>query len=86
MRKESKNVKYTVVKSVVGTLDLSIRYLLDGETFPGVQAFCLKTKYLLHLYMSGQFNGLAKLATELISITGAGKGSSLLQHQQNAVK
>ncbi|ONH97593.1 hypothetical protein PRUPE_7G199400 [Prunus persica] len=35
VRKEPKNVKYTVVKSVVGTLDLSIRYLLDGETFPG---------------------------------------------------
>ncbi|KAF3439681.1 hypothetical protein FNV43_RR17959 [Rhamnella rubrinervis] len=35
VKKESKNVKRTVLKSVVGTLDLSIRYLLHGETFPG---------------------------------------------------
>ncbi|XP_070663279.1 GCN5-related N-acetyltransferase 6, chloroplastic-like isoform X2 [Malus domestica] len=35
VKKDTKNVKRTVVKSVVGTLDLSIRYLLDGETFPG---------------------------------------------------
>lgn len=44
VKKDTKNVKRTVVKSVVGTLDLSIRYLLDGETFPGVQTSCLKTK------------------------------------------
>ncbi|PON55591.1 FkbH domain containing protein, partial [Trema orientale] len=36
-KKETKNVKRTVLKSVVGTLDLSIRYLLHGETFPGVE-------------------------------------------------
>ncbi|XP_060961443.1 GCN5-related N-acetyltransferase 6, chloroplastic isoform X2 [Cannabis sativa] len=35
VKKETKNVKRTVLKSVVGTLDLSIRYLLHGETFPG---------------------------------------------------
>ncbi|RDX92657.1 hypothetical protein CR513_25177, partial [Mucuna pruriens] len=35
VRKEKKNVKRTIIKSVVGTLDLSIRYLLKGETFPG---------------------------------------------------
>lgn len=43
-KKEDKNVKHTILKSVVGTLDLSIRYLLPGESFPGerVQAplFC----------------------------------------------
>ncbi|XP_050261029.1 uncharacterized protein LOC126705852 isoform X1 [Quercus robur] len=33
--KEVKNVKRTVIKSVVGTLDLSIRYMLHGETVPG---------------------------------------------------
>ncbi|XP_023928463.2 GCN5-related N-acetyltransferase 6, chloroplastic [Quercus suber] len=33
--KEVKNVKRTVIKSVVGTLDLCIRYMLHGETFPG---------------------------------------------------
>lgn len=32
-------MKRTVLKSVVGTLDLSIRYLLHGETFPGVQCY-----------------------------------------------
>ncbi|KAK7328822.1 hypothetical protein VNO77_22946 [Canavalia gladiata] len=35
VRKEQKNVKHSVLKSVVGTLDLNIRYLLQGETFPG---------------------------------------------------
>ncbi|XP_048490401.1 uncharacterized protein LOC104883459 isoform X2 [Beta vulgaris subsp. vulgaris] len=44
VKKEDKNVKNTILKSVVGTLDLSIRYLSQGESFPGerVQAplFC----------------------------------------------
>ncbi|KAK1551166.1 hypothetical protein Q3G72_031310 [Acer saccharum] len=35
VKKEERNVKRTVLKSVVGTLDLSVRYLLHGETFPG---------------------------------------------------
>ncbi|KAJ0030267.1 hypothetical protein Pint_13497 [Pistacia integerrima] len=35
VKKEERNVKRTVLKSVVGTLDLSIRYLLHGETYPG---------------------------------------------------
>ncbi|KAJ8767490.1 hypothetical protein K2173_017534 [Erythroxylum novogranatense] len=35
VRKEDRTVKRTVLKSVVGTLDLSIRCLLHGETFPG---------------------------------------------------
>ncbi|KAF5743101.1 hypothetical protein HS088_TW09G01166 [Tripterygium wilfordii] len=35
VRKEVKNVKCTVIKSVVATVDLSIRFLLHGETFPG---------------------------------------------------
>ncbi|KAJ7979248.1 Acyl-CoA N-acyltransferase (NAT) superfamily protein [Quillaja saponaria] len=35
VKKEERNVKRTVIKSVVGTLDLSIRFLLQGETFPG---------------------------------------------------
>ncbi|KAK7411850.1 hypothetical protein VNO78_03293 [Psophocarpus tetragonolobus] len=35
VRKEQKNVKHSVLKSVVGTLDLNIRYLLQGETYPG---------------------------------------------------
>lgn len=35
VKKDEKNVKRTVLRSVVGTLDLSIRYLLQGENFPG---------------------------------------------------
>ncbi|KAL5158495.1 hypothetical protein HKD37_15G042949 [Glycine soja] len=35
VRKEQKNAKHSVLKSVVGTLDLNIRYLLQGETYPG---------------------------------------------------
>ncbi|KAF9599349.1 hypothetical protein IFM89_036806 [Coptis chinensis] len=33
--KDDKNVKRTVLNSVVGTLDLSIRQFLQGETYPG---------------------------------------------------
>lgn len=44
VKKEDKKVKNTILKSVVGTLDLNIKYLLEGESFPGerVQAplFC----------------------------------------------
>ncbi|CAI0627856.1 unnamed protein product [Linum tenue] len=35
LRKQDEKVKRTVLKSVVGTLDLSIRSLLPGEIFPG---------------------------------------------------
>ncbi|KAM7257606.1 hypothetical protein ACFE04_013347 [Oxalis oulophora] len=35
VRKKEPNVKHTVLKGVVGTLDLSIRQLLVGETYPG---------------------------------------------------
>ncbi|KAK8465986.1 hypothetical protein PHAVU_009G227400 [Phaseolus vulgaris] len=35
VRKEQKNAKHSTLKSVVGTLDLNIRYLLQGETYPG---------------------------------------------------
>ncbi|XP_048443438.1 uncharacterized protein LOC103950278 isoform X2 [Pyrus x bretschneideri] len=54
VKKDTKNVKRTVVKSVVGTLDLSIRYLLDGETFPGERAnaplFCSINRTLSSKY------------------------------------
>lgn len=36
VKKEEKNVRRTVLNSVVGTLDLSIRQYLQGETYPGV--------------------------------------------------
>ncbi|XP_068658344.1 GCN5-related N-acetyltransferase 6, chloroplastic-like isoform X2 [Aristolochia californica] len=35
VKKEDKNVRRTVLNSVVGTLDLSIKQFLHGETFPG---------------------------------------------------
>ncbi|XP_068662685.1 GCN5-related N-acetyltransferase 6, chloroplastic-like isoform X2 [Aristolochia californica] len=35
VKKEDKNVRRSVLNSVVGTLDLSIRQFLHGETFPG---------------------------------------------------
>ncbi|KAF5192314.1 Acyl-CoA N-acyltransferases (NAT) superfamily protein [Thalictrum thalictroides] len=38
IKKEEKNVKRTVIKSIVGTLDLSTRNLLEGESFPGEYA------------------------------------------------
>lgn len=34
-KKEDKNIKRTILKSIVGTLDFSIRYLLHGESVPG---------------------------------------------------
>ncbi|KAG6588080.1 hypothetical protein SDJN03_16645, partial [Cucurbita argyrosperma subsp. sororia] len=33
--KEQKHIKRTVIKSVVATLDMSLRHLMHGETFPG---------------------------------------------------
>lgn len=48
VKKEIKNVQRTVIKSLVGTLDLSIRHLLQGETFPGERVkaplFCSNDK------------------------------------------
>ncbi|EOA31429.1 hypothetical protein CARUB_v10014609mg [Capsella rubella] len=44
VKKEEKHIKRSVIKSVVGTLDLSFRFFLHGETFPGEkvksQLFC----------------------------------------------
>ncbi|MQM13941.1 hypothetical protein Taro_046868 [Colocasia esculenta] len=35
-KREEKHVKRTVLNSIVGTLDISIRFLLQGQTFPGM--------------------------------------------------
>ncbi|CAH9094410.1 unnamed protein product [Cuscuta epithymum] len=35
VKKEDKNVRRTVLNSVVGTMDLSIRQFVQGETYPG---------------------------------------------------
>lgn len=37
VRKEQKHIKRTVIKSVVATLDLCLRHLMHGESFPGVE-------------------------------------------------
>ncbi|CAH2079684.1 unnamed protein product [Thlaspi arvense] len=44
VKKEERHIKRSVIRSVVGTLDLSIRFFFQGETFPGEklksQLFC----------------------------------------------
>ncbi|KAG4141433.1 hypothetical protein ERO13_D06G075200v2 [Gossypium hirsutum] len=54
VRKEERNVKRTVLKSVVGTLDFSIRHLLHGESFPGEREkhlFCSISRTNLNRYI-----------------------------------
>ncbi|KAL4284483.1 hypothetical protein GQ457_16G002450 [Hibiscus cannabinus] len=54
VRKEERNVKRTVLKSVVGTLDFSIRHLLHGESFPGEREkhmFCSISRTNLNKYV-----------------------------------
>ncbi|GAB4838038.1 hypothetical protein Ancab_027566 [Ancistrocladus abbreviatus] len=54
VKKEDRNVKRTVIKSIVGTLDLSTRYLLQGESFPRERVkappFCSTEKTDAHKY------------------------------------
>ncbi|WOL02635.1 hypothetical protein Cni_G11354 [Canna indica] len=35
VKNDERNGKHTVLNSIVGTLDLTVRHLLSGETFPG---------------------------------------------------
>ncbi|XVE70708.1 hypothetical protein DITRI_Ditri10aG0092400 [Diplodiscus trichospermus] len=54
VKKEERNVKRTVLKSVVGTLDFSIRHLLHGESFPGEREkhlFCSINRTHLNKYV-----------------------------------
>ncbi|KAK1287574.1 hypothetical protein QJS10_CPB19g01880 [Acorus calamus] len=51
VKKEEKNVKRTVLSSIVGTLDLTIQHLLYGETFPGEH---VKAKRFSNIYQSNQ--------------------------------
>ncbi|KAL0426791.1 UNVERIFIED_CONTAM: hypothetical protein Slati_2853900 [Sesamum latifolium] len=37
VKEEGRNMQHSMLKSVVGTLDLSVRYFSHGETFPGEQ-------------------------------------------------
>ncbi|XP_011620425.1 uncharacterized protein LOC18426240 isoform X2 [Amborella trichopoda] len=37
VKKEEENVRRTVLNSIVGTLDVSIRQFLQGEAFPGIR-------------------------------------------------
>ena len=82
MKKDSKDVKRPVLKSMVGTLDLRTRYLVGGETFPEVYYFCLKTKDFYPLVC---FIGVfAKLTME--PIAGTSKTFQLRQLQNDALK
>ncbi|KAE8682927.1 auxin-binding protein ABP20-like [Hibiscus syriacus] len=54
VRKEERNIKRTVLKSVVGTLDFSFRHLLHGESFPGEREkhmFCGISRTNLNKYV-----------------------------------
>lgn len=48
--KPEKGKKRIVIRSVVGTLDLNIRYLLLGETFPGVSYYAYRFFFCLFLF------------------------------------
>ncbi|XP_071736275.1 GCN5-related N-acetyltransferase 6, chloroplastic-like isoform X2 [Rutidosis leptorrhynchoides] len=54
VKKEVKNIKRTVLNSIVGTMDLSIRQYLQGETYPGLKKQCYvlasKQPYDAHKY------------------------------------
>ncbi|KAL2604333.1 hypothetical protein AAZV13_09G062600 [Glycine max] len=82
VRKEQKNAKHSILKSVVGTLDLNIRYLLQGETYPGVLLLHILSHLLLCLLY---IDGVDTFCNSIIS-AGTGKGPSFLQHQQNTTK
>ncbi|XP_010936928.1 GCN5-related N-acetyltransferase 6, chloroplastic isoform X2 [Elaeis guineensis] len=51
VKNDERNSKRTVLSSIVGTLDLSIRHLLCGETFPGE---CTKPSAFSSIYQADQ--------------------------------
>ncbi|KAK9149210.1 hypothetical protein Scep_007967 [Stephania cephalantha] len=61
--KEESIVKHTTLKNVVGTLDLSIRHLLHGETFPGVQSVSFLYKFEEHVEVS-TFSSVSRMSPE----------------------
>ncbi|XVF88888.1 hypothetical protein PTKIN_Ptkin19aG0086900 [Pterospermum kingtungense] len=68
VKKDERNVKRTVLKSVVGTLDISIRHLLDGESFPGEREkhlFCSIKRTHLNKYVYVSNLCVAKSARRL---------------------
>lgn len=75
--KGEENFKLVELKCVVGTLDLSIRYLSHGQTFPGEQVkapfFCLIDRKGLSIY-----GYIANLCVAK-SARGQGIASSMLQ-------
>lgn len=71
MRNEEKNNRHTVLKSVVGTLDLMIGHLSHGEDFPGVFWCTLNKKIAVIFY----FKDL-----KVFCSTGKGECPSFLQH------
>ncbi|XWS72259.1 hypothetical protein CRYUN_Cryun02cG0024600 [Craigia yunnanensis] len=65
VKKEERNVKRTVLKSVVGTLDFSVRHLLHGESFPGElekHLFCSINRTHLNKYVDVSNLCIAKSA------------------------
>nr|CAD1832307.1 unnamed protein product [Ananas comosus var. bracteatus] len=51
VKNDEKNSKRTVLSSIVGTLDVRIRHLLQGETFPGE---CGKASFTCCIYEANQ--------------------------------
>lgn len=81
VKKEEINIKRTVIKSMVGTLDLSIRYLLQGETFPAVknETFCSEQNHDCNWDLQSIF-----LNPNIYFFTiGKSECTSFLPHQQN---
>ncbi|XP_057834215.1 GCN5-related N-acetyltransferase 6, chloroplastic isoform X2 [Cryptomeria japonica] len=78
VKKEVKIKRRIVLNSIVGTLDLSIRQLLQGETFPGEQAGS-------SIYMSGSKSGCSHRYGYVANVCVAkfarrqGIGSNMLQ-------
>lgn len=78
VKKELKNKRRIVLNSVVGTLDLSIRQLFQGETFPGEHVGA-------SIYMSGSKSGCSHRYGYVANVCVAkfarrqGIGSNMLQ-------
>ncbi|XP_072971620.1 GCN5-related N-acetyltransferase 6, chloroplastic [Typha angustifolia] len=51
VKNDERNIKRTVLSSIVGTLDVTIKHLLHGEKFPGE---CEKSAASLNIYQADQ--------------------------------
>ncbi|KAL3830036.1 hypothetical protein ACJIZ3_018838 [Penstemon smallii] len=84
VKNEDKSMENTILKSIIGTLDLSIRYLSQGETFPGEQIkgplFCL-----VDGKSSSRYGYIANLCVAKLS-RRQGIASNMLQFAINYAK